>query len=45
MSAAKEVDVEQQLRMAAATAAWPTTPDLRAGVMARIEAAADGGRA
>ena len=39
MSAAKEVDVEQQLRLAAATAAWPATPDLRAGVLAGIEAA------
>ena len=39
MSAAKEVDVEQQLRLAAATAAWPATPDLRAGVLARIAAA------
>jgi hypothetical protein len=36
MSAVKEVDVEQQLRLAAATAAWPATPDLRAGVLARI---------
>ena len=40
MSAAREVDVEQQLRLAAATAAWPATPDLRAGVLARIAAAA-----
>ncbi len=38
MSAAREVDVEQQLRLAAATAAWPATPDLRAGVLARIAA-------
>ena len=38
MSAAKEVDVEQQLRLAAATAAWPTTPDLQSGVLARIGA-------
>ena len=38
MSAAKEVDVEQQLRLAAATAAWPSTPDLRSGVLARIGA-------
>jgi hypothetical protein len=42
MSAAKEVDVEQQLRLAAATAAWPATPDLRAGVLARIEATRPG---
>ena len=40
MSAAREVDVEQQLRLAAATAAWPATPDLRAGVLARIAAGA-----
>ena len=44
MSAAREVDVEQQLRLAAATAAWPATPDLRAGVLARI-AAGDAARA
>jgi hypothetical protein len=38
MSAAKEVDVEMQLGLAAATAAWPATPDLRSRVLARIEA-------
>ncbi len=38
MSAAKEVDVEQQLRLAAAAATWPATPDLRAGVLARVQA-------
>lgn len=38
MSVAKEVDVEQQLRLAAASAAWPATPDLRAGVLAGIAA-------
>lgn len=40
MSAAKEVDVEMQLRMAAATAAWPAAPDLRSRVLARIESEA-----
>ena len=38
MSGAKEVDVERQLRLAAATAAWPVTPDLRSAVLARLEA-------
>lgn len=44
MSAAKEFDVETALRSAAATAQWPATPDLRARVIARIEAGADGTR-
>ena len=44
MSAAKEVDVEGALRMAAASANWPATPDLSSRVLARIEAGAEGAR-
>jgi len=37
MTAARDAFVEARLREAAETATWPTTPDLRTSVLARIE--------